>query len=262
MVKLKAFVLNNIANFILLAVVYSLLCTFFPLREIYYKFFDNDIVFNILSILTKVIFSIFPLIFFISIRIVYKKQKDIFSKIVLFVCFIIAVNNFPIFTVLEQFGYLSDNFGIWLNHVFSCFAIGLFEELIFRGIIYTLFVAEIFKAQKFKEIKSIIFSSLLFSLTHVINVFSGEEWYFVLLQTSYSFLTGCLFALSYFISGKLLVAIILHFIYNFGGLLQDNGVISGGLWSVTQTVETVILSIIFAIIILIYIYKKLVKEKL
>jgi len=72
------------------------------------------------------------------------------------------------------------------------FAAGILEELVFRGIVLFALVGT--GAGPRRVARGILLSSLLFSLPHALNVFTGEDRLRVLAQLLWSFLLGVVFA--------------------------------------------------------------------
>lgn len=93
-----------------------------------------------------------------------------------------------------------------LYALISGLVIGVFEELLFRGVIFEL-LTKIFK--KNAPIKAIIGSSLIFGLTHAINYLDSPFWD-TTNQIVYAIGIGMLFATIYYVTGNLLVPILLH----------------------------------------------------
>lgn len=251
--KICNFVFNNKKNFILITYLYAFLCAFFPSSKIASIINDNMLTEVLCFIISRIILSICPFFVytFATNDLIDKKIKN---NLLLGLVFIICVNNFPFISIILNKVSLSNNVTSWILHIFNCFSVSILEELVFRGIIFTL-LFNLFANNKNKVFLSIVISSSAFGLLHLVNLFAGEHIFYVTIQIGYSFLTGVLFAVSYLISRKIAVPIILHFIYNFGGLLQENGLLTGQIWCVFQVVETVIISVIIGVFVLYYIIK-------
>lgn len=164
-----------------------------------------------------------PLAFFLVFLIINKKEKinyfqasqidfklDILNVllciVIAFIC-VFGFNNFVSMfdAIFKLFGIepntswnLPLNNGYWLT--FNIFAIAMlpaiFEELIFRGIIFNGLKA-------YGKKKAIIYSALLFSLMHA-----------SISQTIYPILAGCIFALVVYKTGNILYSMIIHFCNN------------------------------------------------
>lgn len=103
----------------------------------------------------------------------------------------------------------------WLGLLGLALLVGFVEETVYRGLILNILL------QKSIRI-AVITSSLLFSLTHLLNLMGGQNWAATLLQLAYAFLVGLSLALLYVRHKSLLPLIAFHFLHNFTQfLVQD-----------------------------------------
>lgn len=86
---------------------------------------------------------------------------------------------------------------------------GVIEEVIFRKLILNKI------NEKKGTVKSIIYSSIIFSLMHLINLFN-QPLLDTIIQIISSFAGGCLFGVIYSKQKNLINVIILHFLYDLG----------------------------------------------
>lgn len=134
-------------------------------------------------------------------------------------CVIVAVDNFQFSSYLNRDtldGAMEfARTGAWDFILFGlyCFAIGLFEELIFRGVIFSV-LASIFSKDKKGLLLTFVTSSAVFALSHLVNGFS--------IQIGYTLLTGGLFAFCLMKTKNIFCAAFVHGLYNFCGLLLGN----------------------------------------
>lgn len=92
--------------------------------------------------------------------------------------------------------------------LFMTLGVGIAEELYFRGIILkTLDILGIKKA--------IIVSALIFGVTHIGNVMGGADLFFTLIQISYAFIIGIVFAQLYILTKSIYLVIFWHFLHDF-----------------------------------------------
>ena len=84
----------------------------------------------------------------------------------------------------------------------------VFEEVAFRGIALTVFLG------KYSERKSIIFSSIGFSLMHLLNLTNGRELEWVLGQLVWSFILGLFYGYVFVRTKSLWPSMIIHYISN------------------------------------------------
>ena len=147
----------------------------------------------------------------LKIRLFGKPQKWLY----LLPCLLIAIDNFQFgsyFNGRMELVYRKPT-DIFLFGVY-CLSVGLFEECIFRGVIFAL-LAGLLPKNKKGFLWCYLVSSLVFGLMHVLNGFSGAA----LLQAGYSILTGGLFAFCLVKTKNILCCAFVHGLYNFCGLL-------------------------------------------
>ena len=136
-------------------------------------------------------------------------------------CIIIAVNNFPFFAYFSGKMQLCTqeplDFVLFTLH---CISVGLFEEVVFRGVIFYL-LASSFSKDKKGVLKTVVFSSILFGVSHLLNLFGGANVGATLLQVGYTVLTGGLFAFAFIQTKNILVPAFIHATYNFCGLFFE-----------------------------------------
>ncbi len=207
------------------------------------------VVFSALKILT----IIFPLFIIKSIdyQNQFKFKKYFFkSTLILFPFLLVCINNVPIVAFLSGSAKIK-NLGItYFYYSLVCLSISVFEELIFRGIIYSVL------RERKRDILAIIYSSLIFSLAHLANALSLNAGA-MLMQLGYSFLIGAMCAVAYKFSLSIYLPIILHFIYDLGGLLTNYEMVTGNIWNVTSIVVTAVLGVItFVYAIILYFVKE------
>lgn len=241
--KVKRYILNNRNYVLIIFLFYALAASLLPYRKIAGLFSDSLIAADAVFIVSRAILSIIPLVAAICLG--NASVKDSLSSLLVIPFFLLAANNFPIISIANKSAALCGDGVSWLVHILKCAAVAVFEEYIFRGIIFALLL-ESFKGKSLSFAKSSLISSAAFGLMHAVNLVSGESIEAVALQVSYSFLLGVVFSISYVLTGKVFIAAALHFIFDFGGLLQDSRLIVGTYWSSAQLAETAILAIIVA----------------
>ena len=135
-------------------------------------------------------------------------------------CLIIAIDNFPFASYFgEQLKPLVNTEPIhFVLFALNCIFVGLFEEIIFRGIFFAL-LAGTFTNDRKGFLKTYVISSLIFGGVHLFNVFFGAGIGPTLLQAGYTVLTGGLFAFAFIKTKNILFAAFTHAVYNFAGLL-------------------------------------------
>ena len=171
------------------------------------------------------------------------------SLIVLIPGLIIAFNNFPIVAYFDGRAEITEP--VYTIYVFmiECFSTGFFEEIVFRGIVLLLLIQKLPNTQKGMYL-AIFISSLLFGLSHLVNLFGGIGLTDILLQVGYSFLMGLLWAVVYLKTKNIWWSILLHSTYNFFGLVLFRLGYVNGRFDNTTLVITIILAVLVSIYML------------
>lgn len=131
---------------------------------------------------------------------------------------LVAINNFPFSAYFSGHASLVEpSSTVWL-FLLECFSVGLFEEIIFRGILL-IALLRLFPKDLKGAFYAMILSSVTFALTHSLNLLNGAHMFGTVDQILYSFLTGMLFAIVFIKTKNLLYSVMLHSVYNFTGLI-------------------------------------------
>lgn len=180
-------------------------------------------------------------------RVLNPFQKP-FLKSLLFALppFLVVVNNMPILSMIWGDAYLVHKAPVYLIwFAAECLAIGLFEELAFRGVIFLMFAEKRYATRK-GLFWSLILTSAVFGGVHLINVLMGAGIGAVILQIGYSFLIGAMCAVVLLRTRNVWICVLLHAIYDFCGTLVPT--LGGGTWWDTPTVVfTAVLAVATAI---------------
>ncbi len=147
---------------------------------------------------------------------------------------LVVVNNMPILSMIRGDAYLvhkAPAYFIWFAA--ECLAIGLFEELAFRGVIFLMFAEKRHTTRK-GLFWSLILTSAVFGGVHLVNVFMGAGIGGVILQIGYSFLIGAMCAVVLLRTRNIWICVLLHAIYDFCGTLVPT--LGAGTWWDTPTV--------------------------
>ena len=168
-------------------------------------------------------------------RVLNPIQKP-FWKSMLFIIppLLVVVNNMPILSMIRGDAYVVHSAPVyWVWFSLECLAIGLFEELAFRGVIFLMF-AEKRHATRKGLFWSLILTSAVFGGVHLINVFMGAGIGGVILQIGYSFLIGAMCSVVLLKTRNIWLCVLLHAIYDFSGTLMPT--LGAGTWWDTPTV--------------------------
>lgn len=154
----------------------------------------------------------------------------------------VVINNAPILSMIRGDAYLvhtAPRYMLWF--VAECVAIGLFEELAFRGVIL-LSIAEGRHKSRFDLFLCIILSSAVFGVVHMANLLSGAGFGAVLRQIGYSFLIGAMCSVVLYHTHNIWLCVILHAVYDFSGSLMPT-LGAGHWWDTPTVVFTVLLAV-------------------
>lgn len=171
-------------------------------------------------------------------------------------CLIVALDNFPLISYINGNMHFTRT-GAWDFVLFAlyCLAIGLFEECVFRGVLFSV-IASLFSQDKKVFFKTFVVSSAVFGLAHLFNLLSGAGIGATLLQVCYTTLTGGLFAFAMIKTKNVLCAAFVHGLYNFCGLLlSEQGLGSGIVFDVGTGVMMGIISVIIGVFVLYSVWK-------
>ena len=178
------------------------------------------------------------------------KKPSVMRLLVVLPFFAIAINNFPFLSVIMGDASLQGaTAGGYASYALFCLAVGLFEELAFRGCVFTIALEQTKKLSSapLRVLVASVISSAVFGLVHLTNLFAGASVGATLLQVSYSFLIGGMCSIMLVKTQNVFFCVLCHAIYNFaGGIVPELG--SGTLW----TAPTVILTAVVAVAVAMY----------
>lgn len=164
----------------------------------------------------------------------------------------LCINNMPIIPLLSDKAILDAPLWRFILLAFECLAIGLFEEMAFRGVVFLSIVEKRGDTKK-SLFWSIVVSSLIFGAVHLLNIFTSSP-IAVLMQIGYSTLIGAMCSVILLKTKNIWFCVVLHAIYDFCGQLVDycgRGVI----WDT----PTVILTAIVALSVAAYMIYQFIK---
>lgn len=235
---------------IIIAVLLAIGLSSFPTVWILSQFFEVSKTLSLyLSAITKIAFCV------VFVYLIYSYDfNGLFrwkiSKFYLVIpCFLVVINNFPFIAVITGEALITASTAKIIGYVLYSFSVALFEELAFRGLVFPLVYLKT-KDKKKGLFIALVISSLIFGAVHIVNFFAGANIGGVLLQMCYSFLIGGMCSIALCITGGLIIPILLHFIFNFGGLFIET-LGSGAIWNIPTIMITAILGVIVAIYMII-----------
>ena len=170
-------------------------------------------------------------------------------KLLIFLpCMLIAINNFPFVTYLGAEAYINAPIQKILLYACYCISIGFFEEMAFRGCIFS-FVLQRRGRRVIDVFWSIVISSAIFGVVHIVNMFMGADPGATLLQIGYSFLIGGMCSIILVKTHNIWYCVILHAVYNFaGGVVPNCG--GGIIWSIPEIALTAVVAIGVAVYVI------------
>lgn len=150
-------------------------------------------------------------------------SKDFFKTLLWCApCFLVALANFP-FSALILGKAVIERHDLLGLFILKCLSIGVMEELFFRGIVLTL-ILEKFEKRPNNILLSIIISSAIFGLFHLVNLFFGANTGATMLQVGYSFLIGAMLSVVLIKTKNVWLCALIHALFNFGGgIVTDLG---------------------------------------
>lgn len=173
-------------------------------------------------------------------------------------CLLIAIDNFQFSAYFNGHMQLIHKepldfilFGLY------CLSVGLFEECIFRGVIFTVF-AGLFTKDKKGLLFTFVASSVTFGLAHIFN---GS-----ILQVGYTILTGGLFGFALMKTKNIFCAAFVHALYNFGGLLFETaerfGLGNGVFFDMGTVITMAVVSVVLGVFVLYSVWKYTEEEQI
>lgn len=161
---------------------------------------------------------------------------------------LIAVNNLPIIAIARGDAFLTYGGDYVAVFLFECLAVGFFEEVTFRGIVFPLILQKTGTSVRGRFL-AILFSAAMFGFLHVVNLLNGFSGA-VFLQMGYSFLIGAMLAVAMFAGAGAVFCALTHGVYNFCGMLISE--LGQGDFSDIWNVPEIILTAVVAIAVIAY----------
>lgn len=137
-----------------------------------------------------------------------KHKKDLgddLPKYKLFMIIFIPVVLVGIFTIIQKFEWSI----VFLIPLIDAFFVGISEELVYRGIIFTNI------AKEKGVFKGILISALFFSILHSINIIGGISISSMFIQLVNTFIAGIFFASVYNYTKNIMLLIIMHAFWDY-----------------------------------------------
>jgi len=227
-----------------------------PLERVFALFIENEITSRLLGgFVVRFFVSLLALVFIFKYN--FNKQfctvNDKKTLLILIPALLIAINNAPIIGLITGDVYVTENALNIFLYVLYCVFVGFAEELSFRGLIFPLCM-KITGDKKYGAFWGIALNAGIFALSHVVNVFNGVSIGAVALQVGYTFLIGALCAIIFAVTGNIFSAIIVHIVYDIGGLMCSN-IAKGAQWDLLTIIITAVLGVVVCTFMVIKTFK-------
>lgn len=130
---------------------------------------------------------------------------------------IVALNNLPFLSILSGNAGIDAEVGKILLLFAECMAVGFFEEMAFRAFVF-LSVMEKRRNSRVDIFKSVIISSVIFAVIHLVNIITSSP-VAVIMQIGYSFLIGAMCSVVLLYTHSIFYCIVIHGLFNFMGAI-------------------------------------------
>ncbi len=176
-------------------------------------------------------------------------KTHVIGLLALLPALVIAVDNFPFASLIA--GQITPVYNMfrWVAFAVYCAGVGIFEEVSYRGIILPLCLIK-FKDKKHPVVKAVVASSVVFSLSHLVNLFGGNIGG-TFFQVGYTLLIGAMCGVVAVRTGNVGLAALVHAVYNFGGLFVEKGCGTGTVWPPVQIAVTAVVGTVFGVWVLV-----------
>ncbi len=156
----------------------------------------------------------------------------------------VVVNNFPFLSLYRGDVTITHGAPIyWVWFCLECFAISLFEETAFRGVILPMFAERRYRTRGGLFL-SIVLTSAVFGLVHLVNLALGASPIGVLMQIGYSFLIGAMCSVVLLKTHNLWLCVLLHAVFDFGGKAIDRLGSATQFWNTPTVIVTAVLAVL------------------
>lgn len=226
------------------SIILLLICEIFDPASLMKPAIEENVATGIALTVTRALGGVAFLAMLINLgyRVLDPLKKPFFKGLLISLpAFVIAINNFPFYSVITGKARMTGEWWTILLFFVECLCVGFFEEVAFRGVVF-LGILKRKPASKSWAALSVILSSAIFGLVHMINLFESSPGA-VFLQIGYSALIGAMCSVVLVKTANIWLCVLIHGIYNFaGGLVSRCG--EGEILDVFTVILTVIISVL------------------
>ncbi len=233
---------------VIIVTLFAVGFTMLPVHYLFGLFITDEVSLNLASqAFIRIVVAVFAIVYCYKYGFnkLFTGFNGVLSLVLVVPALLVSINNAPIIGLATGAVQIVGTPLQIVLFVVYCISVGVFEEVVFRGIIFPLFLLAT-KTKKNSVFLAVLYSSLLFGLVHIVNLFSGSNAFAVIAQIGYTFLIGAMCAISLYVTGNLLVCILLHTVYDLGGMMITCSVASGYGWDTATVIITVVLGVIVA----------------
>ncbi len=208
------------------------------------------------SELTILILSLI-LVFVCRKKDIFKERKLSFKASIRLCLPILILSIIMLLVNSVTFFTSKPNIANFISLLFYATSIGLFEEILFRGVIEGSLLDN-FHSTKKQVLFSIVTSALIFGLLHLTNLLVGQDVLTTIMQVIQTIAIGILLGTVYYFSKNIWALAFLHGFYDFSVLLSEVNLIKDCEYASNVPsyimMVSVISSIVLSLIYLVYCY--------
>lgn len=259
MLKLKKFALEKPFPFSILIMILSLILEIAPARYLYLPFMNEQMASYFGEITMRVVICILLLVmlrYFGIIKMACFTAPSGWRQVWLVwpVMVLILINALDLIT--GKVSINTSDKALLLTFITDCLSIGFFEEILVRGSILSLLLYKWGNTRKGIYL-SVVCSSLIFSLAHLINLIKNPELVLATLaQIAYAAFLGVLFAALLLRTRSIWLMILSHALFDFAGNIREiaagGGLAVNELAKASTSMANVVSAVIITLPLLIY----------
>ena len=228
----------------LVAIIVLLLCEIVGVERFFSGNADEKLIASVEMTITRAVGGVvfLTMLAYLGYKVIDPLKKPFWrGALVCLPALAVAINNFPIQPVASGLASITASPLRLVLWAAECFMVAFFEETCFRGVVFLGFLNKR-RYTAWGRFLAIVFSSAVFAVVHLINVFLGTPLPAVILQIGYSFLIGAMCSVVLIKTSNIWVCVLLHAIYNFGGAIIDKCG-EGKIWNPVSITLTAVVAV-------------------